>query len=100
MRNTLLLYNILSSGVNARIIKQILHILRSSGFFVEEIKALKIGEARERLESHLCKRDTKPDLVVVVGGDGIINEAVNALAYTNIPLGIIPRGTGNAFAKD
>jgi diacylglycerol kinase (ATP) len=39
-------------------------------------------------------------MVVVAGGDGLINEAVNALAFTNIPLGIIPRGTGNAFAKD
>ena len=39
-------------------------------------------------------------MVVVAGGDGIINEAVNALALTRIPLGIIPCGTGNAFAKE
>ncbi|MCE5329682.1 diacylglycerol kinase family lipid kinase [bacterium] len=100
MHKTLLLYNILSGGVNARLINQILDILKSSGFSAEEIKTLKVGEAYERLKSYLDTQNIKPDLVIAVGGDGIINEAVNALAYTGIPLGIIPRGTGNAFAKD
>jgi len=40
------------------------------------------------------------DLVVVIGGDGTINEVINGLATTNIPLGIIPMGTANVFSLE
>ncbi|MDZ7839142.1 MAG: YegS/Rv2252/BmrU family lipid kinase [Actinomycetota bacterium] len=40
------------------------------------------------------------DMVAALGGDGLINEVINAIAYTQIPLGIIPRGTTNAFARE
>jgi YegS/Rv2252/BmrU family lipid kinase len=38
------------------------------------------------------------DAVVVLGGDGIIHLAVQALAMGSTPLGIIPAGTGNDTA--
>ncbi len=37
--------------------------------------------------------------VIIIGGDGTINEAVNGLAY-DIPVSIIPAGTGNDFTKN
>jgi diacylglycerol kinase family enzyme len=39
-------------------------------------------------------------LVAVVGGDGTIREAATALAGTDVPLAIVPAGTGNAFAAE
>lgn len=39
------------------------------------------------------------DAVVAVGGDGTINEVVNGLDGSDVPLGIIPLGTANDFAK-
>ena len=39
------------------------------------------------------------DKIIVSGGDGTISKTVAALIGTNIPLGIIPRGTANAFAR-
>lgn len=39
------------------------------------------------------------DALVVVGGDGIISLALQMLAKTDIPLGIIPAGTGNDVAR-
>ncbi|MCP2030519.1 diacylglycerol kinase (ATP) [Okibacterium sp. HSC-33S16] len=39
------------------------------------------------------------DALVVVGGDGMVSLAANALAETTIPLGIIPSGTGNDAAR-
>lgn len=40
----------------------------------------------------------KADLVIASGGDGTVSAVAGALIGTGIPLGIIPRGTANAFA--
>ncbi|MBN1439611.1 MAG: diacylglycerol kinase family lipid kinase [Anaerolineales bacterium] len=38
-------------------------------------------------------------LVIAAGGDGTISRAANGLRGTNIPLGILPAGTGNILAR-
>jgi diacylglycerol kinase (ATP) len=40
------------------------------------------------------------DALVVVGGDGIVSLALQVLAQTDIPLAIIPSGTGNDHARE
>lgn len=47
-------------------------------------------------------RSGETGAIVVVGGDGTIHEVVNALAVadTPVPLGVIPSGTGNDFARN
>jgi YegS/Rv2252/BmrU family lipid kinase len=42
-----------------------------------------------------------PELIVVAGGDGTVNYVVNRMkqAGLNLPLGILPAGTANDFAK-
>lgn len=47
--------------------------------------------AREALEQGAA-------MIIASGGDGTLSEAAEALVGTNIPLGIISRGTANAFA--
>jgi diacylglycerol kinase family enzyme len=44
--------------------------------------------------------EAKPDAVVVAGGDGSLGTAAAALAGGDIPLGVLPLGTFNHFAKD
>ncbi|MCK5775714.1 MAG: acylglycerol kinase family protein, partial [Bacteroidales bacterium] len=39
------------------------------------------------------------DAVVAVGGDGTINEIAEVLSRKNIPMGIIPMGSGNGLAR-
>jgi YegS/Rv2252/BmrU family lipid kinase len=41
-----------------------------------------------------------PVMVVAAGGDGTISEVAEALIGTDIPLGIIPVGTANVFARE
>jgi len=38
-------------------------------------------------------------MIIASGGDGTLSAAANALVGTNIPLGVISRGTANAFAS-
>jgi YegS/Rv2252/BmrU family lipid kinase len=46
------------------------------------------------------RRDCKNvDLVIVAGGDGTMNAAVDALVECGLPLGILPTGTGNDLAR-
>lgn len=54
-----------------------------------EISALQL--AQEAIASRV-------DLVIASGGDGTVSEVAGALIGSDIPLGIIPRGTANAFA--
>jgi len=44
--------------------------------------------------------DRGADLILVAGGDGTINEAVNGMANSDVPLGILPAGTANVLANE
>lgn len=39
------------------------------------------------------------DLVIIGGGDGTLNAAINGMVKTQLPLGIIPLGTANDLAR-
>lgn len=43
--------------------------------------------------------ENKFDFVVAVGGDGTVNEVAQGLVNTQIPMGIIPKGSGNGLAR-
>ncbi|HPZ36855.1 MAG TPA: diacylglycerol kinase family lipid kinase [Bacteroidales bacterium] len=53
-------------------------------------------DSYEYIKKHFDK-DLKA--VVAVGGDGTINEVAKAIVNTNVPLLIIPKGSGNGMAR-
>ena len=40
------------------------------------------------------------DMVVAAGGDGTVSGAADGVAQTDVPLGIVPLGTGDTFARE
>jgi diacylglycerol kinase (ATP) len=70
--------------------------LRDAGFVVRDLAGRDADEALD-LARH-CVADGV-EAVVVVGGDGMVHLAVQALAGTDVGLGIIPAGTGNDVAR-
>ncbi len=73
-----------------------LRILRQGGWAPELRLSEAPGDAAR--QAHLAA-EAGCEAVFVCGGDGSLSEAANGLAGTNIPLGVIPAGTGNDFAR-
>jgi diacylglycerol kinase (ATP) len=70
--------------------------LRQAGFVVRDLRGRDAEESRELAAKAVCDG---VDALVVVGGDGMVHLAVQLLAGTQTPLGIIPAGTGNDVAR-
>jgi diacylglycerol kinase (ATP) len=54
------------------------------------------GEATEIAQR---SKDQGYDIIVAVGGDGTMNEVATSLEGSDIPIGIIPQGSGNGLAR-
>jgi diacylglycerol kinase (ATP) len=70
--------------------------VREKGHLVE-VKLT--GAAGDALEQTVVAAARGPDVIVAAGGDGTVNEVVNGLDGFDVPLGIIPLGTANDFAR-
>lgn len=53
--------------------------------------------ATELAQEIIRKHDTKA--IIAVGGDGTVHEIINGTVGSDIPLGIIPAGSGNDFCR-
>ncbi|AKS36443.1 diacylglycerol kinase [Mycolicibacterium goodii] len=71
--------------------------LQQRGVDVTAIVGRDAAQARDLVREHL---DRGTDALVVVGGDGVIGLALQELAGTEVPLGIVPAGTGNDHARE
>lgn len=50
--------------------------------------------------AHMLTRGRVPCTILVIGGDGTMNEVLNGICYPDfVTLGLIPSGSGNDFAK-
>jgi diacylglycerol kinase (ATP) len=70
--------------------------LRAAGLSVRSLQGRDAAEALDLARE--CVTDGV-DALVVCGGDGMVHLAVQAVAGTGTPLGIIPAGSGNDVAR-
>ncbi|MGM7666253.1 YegS/Rv2252/BmrU family lipid kinase [Microbacterium sp. A93] len=82
-------------GTAGRAAVRAIERLRERGASVTVDDGRSFEDTRRALDE---ARTGRPDAVVVVGGDGTMRLAVEALHGTQIPLTLIPVGTGNDFA--
>ncbi|RCJ32033.1 lipid kinase [Nostoc minutum NIES-26] len=72
-----------------------IHCLEQLGFDLIEEST----EHPKHLSEVILRHQHEIDLVIVGGGDGTLNAAVDALVETQLPLGILPLGTANDLAR-
>ncbi|MGW5687018.1 diacylglycerol/lipid kinase family protein [Nonomuraea sp. NPDC003754] len=82
-------------GRTLRLLEPLVRRLRTGGADVSVIVGTGPADALERACTAVAER---PDALVAFGGDGLVHLAVQAVAGSDVPLGIIPAGTGNDFA--
>lgn len=93
MKKAVFLYNVQSGkGRIARNVERICAIFTENGY---DVLPQLIDFSRNPFDGN-----ERIDLMVVAGGDGTLNYAVNAMKSKglDIPLGVIPAGTANDFA--
>ncbi len=99
---TLIVANLRSGGGRSRdVLPLVTNAFRRAGRKYELIVA-PTGEATAPLLAEFLAADRQGvDQVAVLGGDGTLNGAVNGIlsSTSNLPLGIIPCGTGNEIAR-
>jgi diacylglycerol kinase (ATP) len=83
-------------GRGARLLLPVSDRLRDAGLDVDVAVGRDGDEAFDRLREKVAEG---VDGVVAVGGDGLVNIALQVTGGTDIPLGIVPAGTGNDIAR-
>jgi diacylglycerol kinase (ATP) len=90
--------NPLSGGGHHRhALEQAADILRSQGWQVALRFTDAPGAARRLAQEAVLAQD---DIVIAAGGDGTVNETIQALASTRTALGVLPLGTVNVWARE
>jgi YegS/Rv2252/BmrU family lipid kinase len=96
MQSAYLIFNPVAGQGNA---EQDLALIRA---ILEPAIALEIHQTTAEIDADqlaLAAVNQCVEAVIVSGGDGTISATANALMGTSIPLGVISRGTANAFAN-
>jgi diacylglycerol kinase (ATP) len=100
IHDALLIYNPTSGGRRHRRfaeIEQAARVLKDSGITTEIAPTTAVGSAQEIARQAVQQRR---GMVIACGGDGTINEIINGLAGSAVPMALLPAGTANILAKE
>ena len=100
IKNALLIYNPTSGRRRKRRFEEIekaVRILKDAGITIEIAATTAPGTAQGMAQLAVQQRQ---DLVIACGGDGTVNEVVNGLAGSQLPMALLPAGTANILAKE
>jgi YegS/Rv2252/BmrU family lipid kinase len=95
-----LIYNPVAGRRPARREREVHHaasVLRQAGLEIELASTARPDMAHELAQAAVANG---AEVVLACGGDGTINEVINGLALSQVPLGILPGGTANIVAHE
>lgn len=78
-----------------RMLRELVDFYASKKYDFDIFLTSKVHNAQKTIANNFTEKYTD---LVIVGGDGTINEAINGLTY-DVPVSIIPAGSGNDFTK-
>jgi diacylglycerol kinase (ATP) len=96
MRLIILLNPDAGRGKARLVLREALAVMRRGGV---EVDVQESRDAQHLLALARRAAAEKPDAIVSLGGDGTHHYVLNGMVGSEIPLGIIPAGSGNDFAK-
>jgi diacylglycerol kinase (ATP) len=100
IHDALLIYNPTSGGRRHRRfleIEQAVRILKEAGVTTEIAATTAAGSAQGIAQQAVEQRR---GMVIACGGDGTVNEIINGLAGSAVPMALLPAGTANILAKE
>ncbi len=87
------------TGKGLQIWRNVKHYLKEHNISFKAVDTKYEGHATE-LAGELCTLPHSKINLVVIGGDGTINEVINGITdFSKINFGVIPTGSGNDFAR-
>ncbi len=95
MRRVLLIANFAAARTDRKVTDEICRVLSRGRLNVELAETSAPWEAAALAQRGL---DSGVDLIAVYGGDGTAMQAVRGMVGRDVPLGLIPGGTGNLLA--
>ena len=95
VRRVLLITNPAAARTRKSVTDTVISVLKREGCSVEVVETKGHGDAARVARAGA---DDNVDAVAVYGGDGTVMQAVAGIAGRDIPVGLIPGGTGNVLA--
>ncbi len=97
MARVLLITNPVAARSDPAVVREVSTVLAREGWDVDVVGTTRPGHAGELAHEGV---ESGVDVVAVYGGDGTTMQAVRGLMGCDVPLGLIPGGTGNLLARN
>jgi diacylglycerol kinase family enzyme len=94
----LLITNPAAARTDARVLQDVVDTLRTGGWITDVMATTCPGDAGQYATD--ARGGGRYDVVVAYGGDGTAIQIAAALLGSDIPLGLVPGGTGNLLASN
>ena len=95
MARALLIANPGAARTHSGVVRQIERVFTTAGWTIDTVTTDGPGDARRFAQAGV---EQSVDMVAVLGGDGTIMQVASSLVGTEVPMGVLPGGTGNQLA--